>query len=78
MQQQKPISPNILQVIISLGLFLFLAFAFTSKLDLPIQLALFLGWFIIIVLGIYLGHSYLSLEKAAIKGIGNGMNAILI
>ena len=41
MQQSKTRLPNLMQVFISLGLFLSLAFSFTAKLDLPIQLALY-------------------------------------
>ena len=78
MKQSKTRLPNLLQVIIALGLFLSLAFSFTAKLDLPIQLALYIGWFIIMVLGIRLGHEYKDLEKAALKGISNGLGAVLI
>ena len=70
--------PSLTQVFISLGLFLLLAFSFTAKLNLPIQLALYIGWFIIIGLGIYLGHKYKDLEKAALGGISNGLGAVLI
>ena len=70
--------PSVLQVVVALGLFLVLAFSFTSKLDLPIQLALYIGWFIIMVLGIRLGHKYQDLEKAALNGISNGLGAVLI
>ncbi|MDE1315001.1 Na+/H+ antiporter NhaC [Vibrio aestuarianus] len=70
--------PSIMQVIIALGLFLLLAFSFTAQLDLPIQLALYIGWFIIIVLGVRLGHQYKDLEKAALNGISNGLGAVLI
>ncbi|NMV21702.1 Na+/H+ antiporter NhaC, partial [Vibrio parahaemolyticus] len=73
MKQENTRLPSLLQVIISLGLFLLLAFSFTAKLDLPIQLALYIGWFIIMVLGIRLGHSYKSLETAALNGISNGL-----
>lgn len=55
-----------------------LAFSFTAKFDLPIQLALYIGWFIVITLGIQLGHKYKALEKAALKGISNGLGAVLI
>ena len=78
MKQSKTRLPNLLQVFIALGLFLSLAFSFTAKLDLPIQLALYIGWFIIMVLGIRLGHEYKDLEKAALKGISNGLGAVLI
>lgn len=70
--------PSMLQVIVSLGLFLLIAFSFTAKLDLPIQLALYIGWFIIIGLGLRLGHKYHDLEKAALSGISNGLGAVLI
>ncbi|MGO2420880.1 MAG: Na+/H+ antiporter NhaC [Vibrio casei] len=78
MKHNKPKLPSLMQVIISLGLFLLLAFSFTAELDLPIQLALYIGWFIIIGLGIYLGHQYKDLEKAALNGISNGLGAVLI
>ena len=70
--------PSLMQVLVALGIFLALAFSFTAKLHLPIQLALYIGWFIIIGLGIKLGHDYKSLEKAATKGIANGLGAVLI
>ncbi|MFH4893888.1 Na+/H+ antiporter NhaC [Vibrio diabolicus] len=78
MKQVTPRLPSLIQVFISLGLFLLLAFSFTAKLDLPIQLALYIGWFIIMILGIKLGHQYKDLEKAALNGISNGLGAVLI
>ena len=70
--------PNLVQVIIALGLFLGLAFSFTASLDLPVQLALYIGWFVIMALGLRLGHSYQELEKAALNGISKGLNAVII
>lgn len=78
MKQVTPRLPSLIQVFISLGLFLLLAFSFTAKLDLPIQLALYIGWFIVMILGIKLGHQYKDLEKAALNGISNGLGAVLI
>jgi NhaC family Na+:H+ antiporter len=78
MEKQTMKLPSLMQVILALGTFLALAFSFTAKLDLPIQLALYIGWFIIITLGIKLGHDYKSLEKAATQGISNGLGAVLI
>lgn len=66
------------QVFACLAIFLALAFSFTSVLDLPIQLALFIAWFVIMGLGIKLGHDYKSLEQAAVDGVAKGMGAILI
>lgn len=70
--------PTITQIIICLAGFLGLAFSFTSLLNLPIQLALYIAWFIIMALGIWLGHNYKDLEEAATQGISKGMGAILI
>ncbi|MCG8482662.1 MAG: Na+/H+ antiporter NhaC [Clostridia bacterium] len=55
-----------------------LAFSFTTLFELPIQLALFISWFVVIALGLRLGHSYKALEGSIAKGIYNGMDAILI
>ena len=78
MSQINPRLPNLMQVILALGLFLLMAFSFTAQLNLPIQLALYIGWFIIIALGIHLGHQYKELEQAALGGISNGLGAVLI
>ncbi|ELM6607856.1 Na+/H+ antiporter NhaC [Vibrio cholerae] len=78
MLQAQQRLPSLTQVIVSLGLFLLLAFSFTAKLDLPIQLALYIGWFVIMTLGIRLGHKYKDLENAALNGISNGLGAVLI
>ena len=77
MEQKKKL-PSMGQVAIVLGAFLALAFSFTAKLDLPIQLALFIGWFLVMGLGIKLGYKYQALEAAAAEGIFKGMGAILI
>ncbi|MCM1991654.1 Na+/H+ antiporter NhaC [Oceanirhabdus seepicola] len=70
--------PSMVQVIVVLSIFLALAFSFTTVFELPIQLALFTSWFVIIALGVKLGHSYKELEASIAKGIYNGMDAILI
>ncbi|WP_062268213.1 Na+/H+ antiporter NhaC [Endozoicomonas arenosclerae] len=70
--------PSLLQITLVLGTFLCLASAFTIRFGLPVQLALFTGWFLVIALGIFLGHNYDELEKSASKGIHDGMSAILI
>jgi len=70
--------PSLTQVFFALAIFLGLAFSFTTVFELPIQLALFTSWFVVIGLGIKLGHKYKDLEHAISKGIYNGMDAILI
>ena len=44
-QQNHIRLPGMAQVFACLAIFLALAFSFTSVLDLPIQLALFIAWF---------------------------------
>ncbi len=77
MERKLPL-PSMLQVFLVLGTFLLLAFSFTAKFNLPIQLALCVGWFLAMALGIKLGHKYKDLEAAAGEGIYKGMGAILI
>ncbi|OED41369.1 Na+/H+ antiporter NhaC [Endozoicomonas sp. (ex Bugula neritina AB1)] len=76
--EQKIKLPNMSQVFLVLATFLVLAFSFTAKLNLPIQLALCIGWFLAMGLGVKLGHKYKDLEGAAAKGIFKGTGAILI
>ncbi|UCZ53568.1 Na+/H+ antiporter NhaC [Bacillus shivajii] len=70
--------PTLFEVIIVLGLFLVIAFSFTSTFELPIQLALFISLFIVILLGKRLGYSYESLQEAIKAGISRGLDAVLI
>ena len=76
--EQKITLPSIGQAFLILGAFLVLAFAFTTRLNLPIQLALCIGWFLAMGLGIKLGLRYKDLEAAAAEGIFKGTSAILI
>ncbi|WP_461536572.1 Na+/H+ antiporter NhaC [Spongorhabdus nitratireducens] len=70
--------PSSFQIILLLALFLSLTFSFTSLLDLPIQLALFIGWCPVVLLGLHLGHTYQHLESAAMNGISRGLGAVFI
>ncbi|MGE9754511.1 malate-H+/Na+-lactate antiporter MleN [Bacillus inaquosorum] len=70
--------PTLFEIIIVLGAFLALVLSFTVFLDLPIQLALFVSWFIAMLLGIRLGYSYKDLQNAIVHGISNGLEAVLI
>ena len=72
----RPLS--LFHIFLVLGSFLALTTVFAIVLNLPIQLALFVGWFMVMLLGAYLGHSYRDMEKAACRGIYEGMGAILI
>ncbi len=75
---EQPRQPSLFQIIISFTLFLALAGSFTAIFHLPIQLVLFISWFIMMGLGITLKHTYSNLEKSIIKGISQGLIAILI
>ncbi|MCY9376585.1 malate-H+/Na+-lactate antiporter MleN [Bacillus sp. T17B1] len=70
--------PTLFEIIIVLGLFLALVMSFTVFLDMPIQLALFISWFIAMILGIRLGYSYKDMQNAILYGISNGLEAVLI
>lgn len=70
--------PSLLEVCCVLAAFLAVVFSFTALLELPIQLALFVGWFIVMLLGLRLGFTYDSLQGSIIKGISNGLEAVII
>lgn len=72
--------PSMAEVVIVIAFFLFSVFAFTSPtlLNLPIQLAIFISWFVVIALGLRLGYEYSDLQDGLIDGIHNGMEAVLI
>ncbi|MEW9809593.1 MAG: Na+/H+ antiporter NhaC [Candidatus Symbiodolus clandestinus] len=76
--KQKPCLPSLPQLLVALSSFLFLTFSFTTWLDLPVPLALFAGWFILLALGLWLGNDYASLESAARKSICHGLGALLV
>lgn len=78
MTKEKTRLPSMLEVVVVITLFLFSVFAFTVILDLPIQLAIFIGWFVVIALGLKLGYEYSDLQNGLINGIHNGMEAVLI
>lgn len=77
-KMKTPRLPSILEVVSVLGLFLAIVLSFTLYFKLDIQLALFISWFMVIALGIRLGHSYKDLQNAITKGISNGLEAVLI
>ncbi|WP_281645620.1 Na+/H+ antiporter NhaC [Parendozoicomonas sp. Alg238-R29] len=70
--------PTLIQSFLVLGTFLTMACSFTTVFGLPVLLALFFGWFLVIALGLKLGYRYRELEEAAAFGIFEGMPALLI
>ncbi|MCL6269589.1 Na+/H+ antiporter NhaC [Sansalvadorimonas sp. 2012CJ34-2] len=77
MSKKRPL-PTPLQALAVLTVFLSMACSFTVFLDLPVLLALFFGWFVIMTLGLKLGYRYRELEEAAAFGVFEGMPALLI
>lgn len=75
---REPRLPSLAMLLTILGLFVVIMFGFIVILELPIQLALLTVWFMIMGFGLYLGYGYLKMEKGLLKGIYEGMGAILI
>lgn len=78
MQARSPRLPSAIQVVAVMAGFIAIMFLFLNVLDLPIQLALFSSWFLVIGLGNWLGHSYDAMQQGLIQGIYNGMVAVLV
>lgn len=75
---KEPRLPSFAMLLMILSLFVVIMFGFIVILELPIQLALLTVWFMIMGFGFYLGNGYLKMEKGLLKGIYEGMGAILI
>ena len=81
MSQENPKQvrlPNATEVSLVLIAFVGVIFLFLNVLQMPIQLALVAVWFVFIALGLRIGLSYDQMEKGLIKGINQGMQAVLI
>lgn len=70
--------PTMFEVFFVLITFVVIMFSFTVKLDLPIQLALLTTWFVIILVGLKVGYTYLELQKGILNGINDGLEAVLV
>ncbi|WP_091583919.1 Na+/H+ antiporter NhaC [Alteribacillus bidgolensis] len=70
--------PTVYEVIGVLILFIVIMFGFINLLELPIQLALFTSWFMVIGLGLWIGLRYKKLQDGLLQGISNGLEAVLI
>ncbi len=75
---KSPKKPTLIHTALTLGIFLLIACSFTTVFALPVVLAIFCGWFLMIGLGMYLGYDYHDLEEGAAFGIFEGMPALLI
>nr|WP_298249241.1 Na+/H+ antiporter NhaC [uncultured Halomonas sp.] len=58
--------------------FIAIMFLYINVFNLPIQLALFTSWFLVMALGVRLKYSYEAMQRGLIDGIHNGMEAVLV
>ncbi|MCM3160767.1 Na+/H+ antiporter NhaC [Metabacillus litoralis] len=78
MEVNKIRQPKLFEVFTVLILFLLIMYVSLAVYNLPIQLSLLASWFLVIFLGLRLGHSYNNLQTAVAKGIYTGLEAILV
>lgn len=76
--QQSYKLPSIGQIILLAAGILGTIFLFVQVLELPIQLALLVSWFMVIGMGKWLGLSYPKMQQGLNQGIAQGMDAILV
>ncbi|OAZ91620.1 Na+/H+ antiporter NhaC [Halomonas sp. G11] len=70
--------PSMVEVLAVMVGFIAIMFVSINVLQLPIQLALFASWFLVMALGLKLKLSYENMQKGLIDGIHNGMEAVLV
>ncbi|MDT8862421.1 Na+/H+ antiporter NhaC [Alkalihalobacillus sp. MEB130] len=70
--------PKLSEIFMVLALFLVIMYCSLSVFNFPIHLPLIAAWFLVIFLGLRLGHSYNSLQTSISNGIHAGLDAILV
>ncbi|MCK2183010.1 Na+/H+ antiporter NhaC [Halomonas getboli] len=70
--------PSMTEVLAIMIGFIAIMFLSINVLQLPIQLALFASWFLVMALGIRLKINYETMQQGLIDGIHNGMEAVLV
>src|SRR5699024_11682637 len=70
--------PTLIEILILLLIFLSIMTSSALWLDLPFQLSLLIVWFVFVLGGLYLGHTYSNMQGAIAEGIYKGMEATLI
>lgn len=70
--------PGMAEVLAVMIGFIAIMFLSINVLGLPIQLALFASWFLVMALGVRLKIRYASMQEGLINGIHNGMEAVLV
>src|SRR5699024_647449 len=78
MQEAKYRLPTTGELAFVLIGFIIVMFSFIVLFELPIQLALLTAWFLIIAVGLKIGYTYRNLQGGLLKGIYDGLEAVLI
>ncbi|WP_106497797.1 Na+/H+ antiporter NhaC [Lentibacillus sp. Marseille-P4043] len=74
-EKRLPTLPEVLFVLVS---FIVIMFLFVVQFEFPIQLALLTTWFMIMLVGLRIGFTYAEMQKGILKGIYDGLEAVLI
>ncbi|MFC5590484.1 Na+/H+ antiporter NhaC [Sporosarcina soli] len=78
MEEKQIRLPNSFELLLVMGSFLVIMYFSLAVFELPLHLALIAVWFVLIFLGLRLGHAYDNLQKSIATGIFTGLEAILI
>lgn len=70
--------PTLGEVIFVLVSFTAIMFLFVVQFGIPIQLALLTTWFVIMLVGLRIGYTYMEMQKGILKGINDGLEAVLV
>lgn len=70
--------PTMAEVMFVLVSFVVIMYLFVAQIGLPIQLALFVSWFVIMLVGLKIGYKYLEMQQGILNGINNGLEAVLV
>lgn len=70
--------PNLAEVLFTLIGFGVIMFVFIVVFELPIHLALLASWFLTFAVGLKIGHKYKDMQDGLLKGIYDGLEAVLI
>jgi len=74
-EKRLPNLAETLFVLIGFGLIMIL---FIIKFDISIHLALLTTWFLILIVGLKIGYSYMDMQKGLLSGINDGLEAVLV
>ena len=70
--------PNKTEIVLIIILFLAIMYVSLAVFELPIQLALLAAWVVVGLLGLRLGHTYDAIQGSIVKGINQGVEALLV